>query len=103
MHPVSCTNTAHDVIDLVNHGMLKNTKSRISSKQNGTLLQKKKDVSQKKSFSRTTYKFQNLSKQYGLVFFISFYLFCVYDFLLITSILLLLQYYVNSRWFMFTF
>ena len=50
MHPVSCTNTAHDVIDLVNHGMLKNAKSRISSKQNGTFLQKKKDISQKKKF-----------------------------------------------------
>ena len=25
MHPVSCTNTHHDVTDLVNHGMVKNT------------------------------------------------------------------------------
>ena len=24
MHPVSCTNTHHDIIDLVNHGMVKN-------------------------------------------------------------------------------
>ena len=24
--PVSCTNTHHDVTDLVNHGMVKNTK-----------------------------------------------------------------------------
>ena len=26
MHPVSCTNTHHDVADLVNHEMVKNTK-----------------------------------------------------------------------------
>ena len=26
MHPVTCTNTHHDVTDLVNHGMVKNTK-----------------------------------------------------------------------------
>ena len=24
MHPVSCTNSHHDVTDLVNHGMVKN-------------------------------------------------------------------------------
>ena len=27
MHPVSCTNTHHDVTDLVNHGIVKNTKN----------------------------------------------------------------------------
>ena len=27
MHPVSCTNTRHDVTDLVNHGMVKNTET----------------------------------------------------------------------------
>ena len=26
MQPVSCANTHHDVTDLVNHGMVKNTK-----------------------------------------------------------------------------
>ena len=26
MHPVSCTNTHHDVTDLVNHGMVKKQK-----------------------------------------------------------------------------
>ena len=26
MHPVSCANTQHGVTDLVNHGMVKNTK-----------------------------------------------------------------------------
>ena len=26
MHPVSCTDTHHDVTDLVNHGIVKNTK-----------------------------------------------------------------------------
>ena len=26
MHPVSCTNTYHDVTDLLNRGMVKNTK-----------------------------------------------------------------------------
>ena len=30
MHPVSCTNTHHDVTDLVNHEMVKNTKTLIS-------------------------------------------------------------------------
>ena len=31
MHPVSCANTRHDIIiDLVNHGMFKNTKTWIS-------------------------------------------------------------------------
>ena len=30
MHPVSCTNTYHDVTDLVNHGVTKNTKASIS-------------------------------------------------------------------------
>ena len=27
MHPVSCTNTHHDVINLVNHEMIKKTKN----------------------------------------------------------------------------
>ena len=27
MRPVSCTNTHHDMTDLVNHGMVKNTKT----------------------------------------------------------------------------
>ena len=30
MHPVSCTNTHHDVTVLVNHGMVKNAKTWIS-------------------------------------------------------------------------
>ena len=30
MHPVSYTNTPHDVTDLVNYGMVKNTKTLIS-------------------------------------------------------------------------
>ena len=30
MHPVSCTNTHHDVADLLNHGMVKNTKVYMS-------------------------------------------------------------------------
>ena len=29
MHPVSCTNTHHDVRDLVNHGIVKDTKGEI--------------------------------------------------------------------------
>ena len=35
MHPVSCTNTHHDVTDLINHGMVKNTKTWIS-REDGT-------------------------------------------------------------------
>ena len=34
MHPVSCTNTHHEITDLVNHGMVKNTKTE--STENGT-------------------------------------------------------------------
>ena len=32
MHPVSCTSTHHDVTDLVNHGMCKNTKTWMEHK-----------------------------------------------------------------------
>ena len=42
MHPVSCTNTHHDVTDLVNHGMVKNTKTWISWERNITFLWNKK-------------------------------------------------------------
>ena len=35
MHPVTCTNTHHDITDLVNHGLVKNTKS---GEQNKTFL-----------------------------------------------------------------
>ena len=39
MHPISCTNNTHrDITDLVNHGMVKNTKIYISSEQNITFL-----------------------------------------------------------------
>ena len=34
MHTVSCTNTYQDVTDLVNHGMVKNTKPKYL--ENGT-------------------------------------------------------------------
>ena len=34
MHPVSCTNTHHDVIDSVNHGMVKIEK--LEYLENGT-------------------------------------------------------------------
>ena len=37
-HLVSCTNTNHDVTDLVNHGMVKDTKIWISWEQNITSL-----------------------------------------------------------------
>ena len=40
MHPVSCTNIHHDVTDLVNHGIVKNTK--IEYLENGTFLRNKK-------------------------------------------------------------
>ena len=42
MHPVSCTNTHHDVTDLVNHGMVKNTKTLISQERNIAFLWNKK-------------------------------------------------------------
>ena len=34
MHPALCNNTQHDVTDLVNHGMVENTKTWISWKRN---------------------------------------------------------------------
>ena len=42
MHLVSCTNTHRDVTDLVNHRMVKNTKTWISWEQNITFLRNKK-------------------------------------------------------------
>ena len=42
MHSVLCTNTYHDVSNLVNHGMVKNTKTWISWKQNIIFLRNKK-------------------------------------------------------------
>ena len=44
IHPVLCTNTHHDVTDLVNHGMVKNTKTWISWEQNVTFLRNKKII-----------------------------------------------------------
>ena len=43
MFPVSCTNSYHDVTDLLNHGMVKNTKNWISWEQNITFLGNKKN------------------------------------------------------------
>ena len=40
--PVSCTNTHHDVTDLINHGIVKNTKTWISWERNITFLRNKK-------------------------------------------------------------
>ena len=42
MHLVSCTNTHRDVTDLVNHGMVKNTKTWISWEWNITFLRNKR-------------------------------------------------------------
>ena len=42
MHHVSCTNTYHDVTDLLNHGMVKNTKTWIYLERNITFLQNRK-------------------------------------------------------------
>ena len=42
MHPVTCINTHHDVKDLVNQGMVKNTKTWISWEWNMTFLRNKK-------------------------------------------------------------
>ena len=42
MHPVSCTNIHHDVTDLLNHGMVKNTKTWISWERNIIFLRNKK-------------------------------------------------------------
>ena len=42
MHSVAYTNTHHDVLDLVNHGMVKNTKTWICWKRNITFLINKK-------------------------------------------------------------
>ena len=42
MHPVSCTNTHHDVTNLVKDRMVKNIQSRISRERNITFLSNKK-------------------------------------------------------------
>ena len=42
MHLISCTNTHRDVTDLVNHGMVKNTKTWISWERNIIFLWNKK-------------------------------------------------------------
>ena len=42
MHPVSCTYTDHDVIDLLNPGIVKNAKTWISWEPNKTFLRNKK-------------------------------------------------------------
>ena len=42
MHPVSFTNSHHDITDLVNHGMVKNRRTWISLEQKVTMLQNKK-------------------------------------------------------------
>ena len=44
MHLVLCTNTHRDVTDLVNHGMVKNTKTWISRERNITFLWNKKNI-----------------------------------------------------------
>ena len=46
MHSVSCTNTHYDIKDLVNHGMVKNTKTWISQEQNLTFWWNKKILNQ---------------------------------------------------------
>ena len=44
MDPVSCFNTHRDVTDLVNHGLVKNTKTSISWERNKTFLRNKKNL-----------------------------------------------------------
>ena len=44
MHPVSCTYTDHDVIDLENPGIVKNAKTWISWEPNKTFLRNKKTL-----------------------------------------------------------
>ena len=44
MHLVSCTNTHHDVTDLLNHGIVKNTRTWISWERNITFLRKKETL-----------------------------------------------------------
>ena len=42
MHPVSCTNTHHDVTDLIKHGIFENTETWISWERNIIFLRNKK-------------------------------------------------------------
>ena len=44
MHLASCTNTRHNVTDLVNNGMVKNTKTSITWEWNITFLRNKKNL-----------------------------------------------------------
>ena len=42
MHPISCTYTLYDVTDLINHEMVKNTKTSISWERDITFLRNEK-------------------------------------------------------------
>ena len=46
MHLVSCTNTHHDITDLLNHGRVKNAKTWIFWEQNVTFLKNPKIINQ---------------------------------------------------------
>ena len=60
IHPVSCTNTHHDITDLVNHGIVKNTKTRISQKQNLLFLRNKTILNFLKNIKTQISQKQNL-------------------------------------------
>ena len=57
---VSCTNNHHDITDLVNHGMVKSTKTRISQKQNLLFLRNKKILNFLKNIKTQISQKQNL-------------------------------------------
>ena len=57
MRPVSCTNTHHDVTDLVNHEMVKNTNLNISRTEHNFSMKQKntKPVPQMTHFEKLSF------------------------------------------------
>ena len=87
MHPFSCTNTHYDVTDLVNHWMIKNTKTWIPWKRNVTFCKKKNSwpVSQMTYFEELSFcTGGNLSGIFLLGLFFFFLLSFIYK-LIFTS------------------
>ena len=59
MHPLLCTNTGHDVTDFVYHGMVKNTKTRISQEPNRTFLWNKNFLRNYRFIAEVTFKYRD--------------------------------------------
>ena len=92
MHLISCTNTHHDVCDLVNHGIVKNTKTWISCERNLIFLRNKKTLNLCFRWNiLRSYRFvAEVTFKWCILAFRSFVLFALTFYILCTSVLLLL-------------